>query len=336
MKLVARAGLAALLLLALVAPRGYSGAPEVSDWTVTGLENQEGAYTGTAHLELQGIHATISVSATTATGATISWSGTGKLESGMIAWTVDAGATLPGAGSGAKVKALSVLNDDGSLSGYWQVQGAPVGPKATGKAQLRPGGTDTFTLAGGTPLPGSPDLSLPAPRLPADALPVPCVTQPDEYGCGASSLQAVLYYYRVSDGDLRTLYKPLGTNPKMGTDSGPIVAYAKNQGLTARSATNASLDDLRASLANRDPVMLAIQAWREKDVAWVDDTEDGHWVVLVGMDATYAYFMDPWAHFGPGYLPLTELLERWHCSDQHEAVFFHGLAPHGDGLVRMR
>jgi hypothetical protein len=65
------------------------------------------------------------------------------------------------------------------------------------------------------------------------------------------------------------------------------------------------------------------------------------------MDANYAYFMDPWAKFGYGYMPLTELLERWHCQDvgpggklvvaQHETVFFRGHAPTDPGtLVRMR
>lgn len=56
--------------------------------------------------------------------------------------------------------------------------------------------------------------------------------------------------------------------------------------------------------------------------------------------------MDPWAHFGPGYMPIAELLDRWHCQDtdghgnliveQHEAIFFHGDAPKSDGLVRMQ
>jgi predicted double-glycine peptidase len=171
------------------------------------------------------------------------------------------------------------------------------------------------------------------------------VTQPDEYSCGAASLQSVLYYYRVSDGDLQSLYTPLGTSASNGTNPPQIVAFARGKGLTANylSGTSVTLSDLQTSLQNRDPVMLVIEAWKSTDTPWATDVDDAHWVVIIGMDANYAYFMDPWAHFGYGYMPLSELLVRWHCEEtgntivQHECVFFHGLAPPpGDNLVRMQ
>ena len=101
------------------------------------------------------------------------------------------------------------------------------------------------------------------------------------------------------------------------------------------------LEDLRASLARRDPVMLVIQAWRETTTPWKEDVADAHWVVLVGMDANYAYFMDPAAHFGYGYIPIPELLERWHCEEengieQHQAILFRGHAGARGGLVRIQ
>ena len=290
MKILLRAGLAALVLVLVLATRSYSGATQVSSWTVAGIENEEGAYSGTAELVLDQLDVTLTVNATTATGKSLSWTGEGKLDAGGISLTVDAGGSFPGAAAKAKVLAAYVVNDDGSLSGYWQVQGSPVGPNANMTAKIRSGGTETLTFASGTPLPSAPTPGAPAPKLPADALKVPTVTQPDEYGCGASSLQSVLYYYRVSDGDLHDLYKPLGTSNSNGTEPPPIVAFARNVGLTANfvKGTSVGLTDLQSSLANRDPVMLVIQAWKGTTTPWATDIDDAHWVVLVGMDTTYA------------------------------------------------
>jgi predicted double-glycine peptidase len=328
------------VVLVVFAARGYSGAPQQSEWDVSGIHNEEGAYTGKATLVLDQLDATIDVTAKTATGKTLAWSGKGKLDAGAIEITLDTGWTIPDAKpSEVKGKALYVLGADGTLSGYWQLT---TGATSSTRMKPHPGGTETLTLRSGQPLlPASP--KLPPPSLPPDALRVPMVTQPDEYGCGAASLQAVLYYYRVSDGDLHSLYKPLGTSASNGTDPPEIVAFARTRGLTATytEGANVGIADLQASLWNRDPVMLVIQAWKETQTPWKDDVDDAHWVVLVGLDASYAYFMDPWAHFGLGYMPISELLERWHCAEsgktvQHECIFFHGLAPASSGLVRMQ
>jgi predicted double-glycine peptidase len=327
--------LGAVLVLGALAKTSYSAPPTITTWSVSGIENAEGAYVGTAQLALDRIECTFSLAARTATGKTIAWSGKGRLEWGAVTLTLDAGFTIPGAGTSYSAgTAQYVVNDDGTLSGHWSLTSAT-------KTKAGPGATETLVLASGSPLVPSVTGAAP-PRMPASALAVPLVTQPDQYSCGDASLQAVLYYYRASDGDLHALYKPLGTTAANGTMQGPIVAYALTVGLEARYVTGATLQDLQASLAARDPVMLVIQAWKSTTTPWAQDTNDGHWVVLVGLDATYAYFMDPWAHFGYGYMPISELMDRWHCWEttavvQHEAIFFHGDAPPpSDGLVRMQ
>jgi ABC-type bacteriocin/lantibiotic exporter with double-glycine peptidase domain len=50
-------------------------------------------------------------------------------------------------------------------------------------------------------------------------------------------------------------------------------------------------------------------------IPWKDTWEDGHFVVLVAMDGGHAYFMDPSASAGYGFIPLAELEERWHDYD---------------------
>jgi predicted double-glycine peptidase len=332
-----RASLRAFSILGLLvafATAGYSATPTVTTWTVAGIENTEGAYSGTAQLSMTGLKAQLTLTATTSSGKTIAWSGAGTLDAGAITLTMDAGFVAPGVtATWTAGTAEYVLGDDGTLSGYWALT-------STTAKKAGPGGTERLTLQSGSPLlPLGP--GMPLPQLPANALPVPLVTQPDEYGCGAASLEAVMFYYRVWDGDLKTLYKPLGTTATYGTMGPPIAAFAQSRGLTAKHVTGAALTDLQASLQNRDPVMLVIQAWKGTATPWATDQNDGHWVVLLGMDANYAYFMDPWAHFALGYMPIAELLTRWHdgttAADKHEAIFFHGLAPApGDGLMRMQ
>jgi predicted double-glycine peptidase len=157
----------------------------------------------------------------------------------------------------------------------------------------------------------------PAPRLPSNALPVPLVPQATDYSCGAAALMSVLYYWQVYDGTETDLYARLGTNEKWGTEPEPMAAMAKRLGLRAEIKQKMTLQDLRDHLKDGSTVILDLQAWRilkphQTPLPWKDNWEDGHYVVLIGMDSLYAYFMDPSAHVGYGYMPIIELLDRWH------------------------
>jgi predicted double-glycine peptidase len=183
------------------------------------------------------------------------------------------------------------------------------------------------------------------PRLPADALRLPLVLQETDYGCGAAALLSVLKYWRAYDGDEKSLYGPLGTTPADGTDPQKLAAGARSLGLKARWRENLRLADLRAALARGDTPILDIEAWPDagaEKITWRDDWDDGHYVALIGMDADFAYFMDPSTDGKYAYIPLPELLERWHDVETrggaarryvHFAVFIRGAgAPAGSAL----
>lgn len=168
-------------------------------------------------------------------------------------------------------------------------------------------------------IPLVPFLAVPAPqglpRLPVQALPVPLFRQSTSYACGASALQAVLYYWRVYEGQESKLYPILGTTPERGTPPEGILAGAKAFGLTARMKEGADLADLRQALAAGETVILNLQAWSEpadKVRPWKDRWDDGHYVVLVGLDDAHLYVMDPSTGAGYAYLPIPEFLDRWH------------------------
>jgi uncharacterized protein len=149
--------------------------------------------------------------------------------------------------------------------------------------------------------------------LPANALAVPLVRQSTDYSCGAAALLAVLFYWQAFDGGESDLYEPLETSEDHGTEPRKIVEVAASFGLEAKLRTNLAIGDLRASLARGETVILDIQAWRdpERTPSWKEAWDDGHYVVLVGMDTRHAYVMDPSSSAGYAYLPLDELVDRW-------------------------
>ena len=176
---------------------------------------------------------------------------------------------------------------------------------------------------------------LPPPHLPQDALPVPLVPQATSYSCGAASLMAVLEYWNVYDAPETELFKPLHTTSKSGTSEYAMSELAqKSYGLTSEVRKGLSLQDLRDALKDGTTVIVDLQAWSETPAPdWKTSWEDGHYVVLVAMDADYAYFMDPSSHGAYAYVPLLELLDRWHDYDEphgHKVPFYNlGIFVHG-------
>jgi predicted double-glycine peptidase len=176
----------------------------------------------------------------------------------------------------------------------------------------------------------------PPPRLPSLALALPLVRQQTGYSCGAAAMLSVLKYWRVFDGEEKSLYPVLQTTPKDGTEPSKLAEGARSFGLRAEWRQNLGFADLRAALARGDTPILDIQAWPDpgtEKASWRDDWDDGHYVVLIGMDGENAYFMDPSSDGKYAYIPLPELSDRWHDFEdrhgpawrfEHLAVFVHG------------
>lgn len=162
--------------------------------------------------------------------------------------------------------------------------------------------------------------ALAAPTLPAGYLRVPTVRQATEYTCGAAALQAVLAYWGVYDGGESGLAKRLGSDPVDGTRVAAMLKVARELGLEAEAKEKMTVDDLRAAVGRGDTVIVNLQAWADwqtkkppvRGAVWGQRWEDGHYVVLVGMDAENAYFMDPSVLPGRAWVPLDELPHRWH------------------------
>ena len=108
----------------------------------------------------------------------------------------------------------------------------------------------------------------------------------------------------------------LDSDPERGTPPEAIVRVAGHFGLKAELREGLSLDDLVESLRRGVPLIVDIQAWTVSDIKspgfrWADDWEDGHYVVLIGVEDGNLVFEDPSLLGTRGYIPRAEFLERW-------------------------
>lgn len=170
---------------------------------------------------------------------------------------------------------------------------------------------------------------------------VPDTRQSTEYSCGAAALQAVLGYWGrdIGEGDLMEL---LNTNPDAGTYPDDIIRAAQELGLKAEYGENLTLADIEVSVRKEVPVMVDCQSWRsvsERIESWADIWDDGHWMVVIGLDEKNVYFEDPYILGTRGFMPRQEFLERWHnprgfgpsdtVKQNHVGIFVQGNEPAG-------
>lgn len=155
----------------------------------------------------------------------------------------------------------------------------------------------------------------PVVSLPADALPVPLTRQATVYSCGAAAAVGVLRYWQAWEGPEMTLHKMLDTTEAQGTHPKKILETLKTFGLKAELKKGMTAEDLRGHLLRGETVILDIQAWPDQAdrlIEWKNLWDSGHYVVLVAIDDANAYVMDPSVPQGYAWLPVPELLERWH------------------------
>jgi len=178
-----------------------------------------------------------------------------------------------------------------------------------------------------------------APSSPALLAGIPDVRQSTGFSCGAAALQAVLAYWGVQEREDRLIAR-LRSTPEQGTHPDDIVRVAREFGLKAELHEGLSLGDLEAALRAGVTVIVDLQAWRDRaDRPWSEDWEDGHYMILLGMDAQNLYFEDPSLLGSRGIIPRPEFVDRWHdyegdppldSGDRkyvHMAVFVRGDRP---------
>jgi predicted double-glycine peptidase len=167
------------------------------------------------------------------------------------------------------------------------------------------------------------------PHPPGILLEVPVLRQITKYSCGASALASALGYYGKERRESEIMQE-VGANPKDGTPMDALVKAAENAGLQAAVHYDFTVDKLREIVDGRQIAIVDLQAWHGSPTDYTNQWDDGHYVVLIGVDSQRIYFMDPAILGGRGSMPLKEFETRWHDEDrdgvrhQHTVIALNG------------
>ncbi len=144
---------------------------------------------------------------------------------------------------------------------------------------------------------------------------VPNAQEPTNYSSGPTALQSVLAYYGT-DVKVDELINMTNTTLN-GTTPSNIAQTAQQLGFNAEVKQNMTLNDLQQNINNGTPVIIDGQAWKANDTNssnqnYTTDVQDGHYMVVIGIDNQNIYFEDPALLGSRGYIPNQEFLDRWH------------------------
>jgi predicted double-glycine peptidase len=152
----------------------------------------------------------------------------------------------------------------------------------------------------------------------ADAfMEVPLCRQDKDYTCGVAALQCILAYYEYNPPRQDVIAKSVKANIRSGVEYSNIQKFAEDRGYDVQVKTGMTIGELKGMLDEGRPVILLIQAWH--DPAFTDpvaqyatDYDDGHYVVAMGYNSDYIYFMDPSTLGNYTKIANSEFLSRWH------------------------
>src|SRR5262245_8643780 len=135
-----------------------------------------------------------------------------------------------------------------------------------------------------------------------------------DYSCGASALRAVLSHWG-KDVDETQLMALLHTNSQVGTYPEDIAKGARSLGFDAEVIENLTLDQLDRLTADGSPVIALAQVWlsdRDADRPLEDIWDNGHYIVVLGVDQDYVYFQDPFIQMSKAFVPRKTFEDHWH------------------------
>lgn len=143
-------------------------------------------------------------------------------------------------------------------------------------------------------------------------LDVTLVRQSTTYSCGAAALLSVFSYFGIHDYTESDLMKELGTTAN-GSDIRELVRVANEHNLGATFHQELTIDQLRAELAQKRPVIIEMQAWGDPvPASYKEIWNEGHFAIVIAIDEENIYFVDPSLLGSRGKLRLPEFEERWH------------------------
>ena len=121
--------------------------------------------------------------------------------------------------------------------------------------------------------------------------------------------------YWGKDVDERELMKVLQTTSEEGSYPENIVRGAQALGFEAEGRDHLSLEEVEQFTAGGAPMIGLVQAWRgEKGTAKsaAEEWDNGHYIVVLGVDKDYVYFQDPYTRMNKAFMPRNTFVDHWH------------------------
>lgn len=144
----------------------------------------------------------------------------------------------------------------------------------------------------------------------------PIFNQEKNYTCGCACVRAFLEFNGEDPMTEQEIVEELDANVSVGTLYRNIANFFHDEGYQVFFKQNLELKELTELLDNKQPVLIALQAWSEvKDKDYNDIWNSGHYLVVIGYDDNNIYFMDPSTVNHYGYIPISEFKKRWHDID---------------------
>ena len=115
--------------------------------------------------------------------------------------------------------------------------------------------------------------------------------------------------------DERELMKVLQTTSEEGTYPENIVRGAQALGFEAEARDHLSLEEVEQFTAGGAPMIALVQAWRSEKGApdsAAEEWDNGHYIVVLGVDNDYVYFEDPYARMSKAFMPRDTFVDHWH------------------------
>ncbi|MEY4630061.1 MAG: hypothetical protein RIQ81_181 [Pseudomonadota bacterium] len=162
---------------------------------------------------------------------------------------------------------------------------------------------------------------------------LPITRQATNYTCGAAAVGSLLHWLNPAfDFSEDHLAREMKSDNVHGTTIANIFRYARSLGLVVDWSDGWTLDSLEQSVKAGTPVLVLIQAYRDSpDIDWRTNWDDGHFVVVNGIDHENVYMMDPSARGNYTFIPRSEFMDRWHDVDIHVKHFQFGMTIRNPG-----
>jgi len=146
-------------------------------------------------------------------------------------------------------------------------------------------------------------------------LDLPTGRQAFDFDCGAKAIQIVMAYYGLDIAEGQLIEKLKSSSE--GTPLKNMIAFAEKQGFQVIAKCGFSLETIKEYIDKKTPVIVLVQAWADRYMTlndWRRDTQDGHYVIVIGYTDSIIVFEDP-ASFRRTWLTEREFIARWHDVD---------------------